>query len=291
MKQILEYCTISAAVLLGALITHFFMIPSGIVMGNITGLSIMLSHLSDFPVSGISFILNALCLLLGFFFVGKSFGLKAIYISALMPAYLCILERVFPSPNSPSGNLILDMICTVLLMSFASAVLFLHGAASGGTDIIAKIISNALNLEIGAVFSAIGVVIVLFSSIIYNLSTTIVGLLSTYASGLALDYFLKGFVQQKKLCIVCRAKDVAFFDEYLKNHMSLIPMIEKVPSQNSEPYYELDFLITRNKCRKVLRYLRTLDMEILVVVYDIRSVFSNGGGEHLVESGLIGNIY
>ena len=52
------------------------MMPANIVLGSVTGLAIVLVNFIPLQVSAMTFILNVLCLIIGFIFVGKEFGGK-----------------------------------------------------------------------------------------------------------------------------------------------------------------------------------------------------------------------
>lgn len=75
-KLLREYAVITAGLFLAALAIYFFMMPSNIIFGSITGLAMVLVHFIPVSVSVMTFILNLFCLVIGFVFVGKEFGAK-----------------------------------------------------------------------------------------------------------------------------------------------------------------------------------------------------------------------
>lgn len=52
---------------------YFFMIPSGVSVGSVSGLSMILANFIPLTVATISFIINAVLLVLGFLFIRKRF--------------------------------------------------------------------------------------------------------------------------------------------------------------------------------------------------------------------------
>ena len=87
-KLLREYAVITAGLFLAALAIYFFMMPSNIIFGSITGLAMVLVHFIPVSVSVMTFILNLFCLVIGFVFVGKEFGAKTVYTSLLLPVFL-----------------------------------------------------------------------------------------------------------------------------------------------------------------------------------------------------------
>ena len=81
LQTLKEYAVITAGIFLTALAVYFFMMPANIVLGSVTGLAIVLVNFIPLQVSAMTFILNVLCLIIGFIlFRFTKFGtyLKAI---------------------------------------------------------------------------------------------------------------------------------------------------------------------------------------------------------------------
>ena len=70
-KLLREYAVITAGLFLAALAIYFFMMPSNIIFGSITGLAMVLVHFIPVSVSVMTFILNLFCLVIGFVFLVK----------------------------------------------------------------------------------------------------------------------------------------------------------------------------------------------------------------------------
>ena len=66
-----EYVVITIGIFLASLAIYFFMIPGNIIFGSITGLAMILVNFIPVQVSVMTFILNMICLVIGFVFVGR----------------------------------------------------------------------------------------------------------------------------------------------------------------------------------------------------------------------------
>ena len=95
-----EGVLITCAMLIVSAAVYFFLVPSKIVVGSISGLAMVLAELLHMQMSTITFILNVVLLMAGFLFIGKEFGAKTIYTSLLLPVFLWIFERLFPVTES-----------------------------------------------------------------------------------------------------------------------------------------------------------------------------------------------
>ena len=88
-----EGLLITFAMLIVSAGVYFFMVPSKIVVGSVSGLAMVLAELLHMQMSTITFILNVVLLLAGFIFIGKEFGAKTIYTSFLLPVFLWIFDQ------------------------------------------------------------------------------------------------------------------------------------------------------------------------------------------------------
>ena len=144
-----EYAFIAVAMLIISASIYFFLIPSKVVIGSISGLAMVLSELTGFSISMLTMALNVVLLVIGFLLVGKEFGVKTVYTSMLLPVFLRIFEVICPLSGSVTGNNVYDVVAYILVAGFGQAILFNVNASSGGIDIAAKIISKYTRMEIG----------------------------------------------------------------------------------------------------------------------------------------------
>ena len=90
--MIKEYSIVTIGTLIVATGVFFFMLPSNVVAGSLTGLVMVLTNFIPIKISVLTFILNAFLLVIGFIFIGKEFGGKTVYASVLLPIFLGIFE-------------------------------------------------------------------------------------------------------------------------------------------------------------------------------------------------------
>ena len=95
----------------------------------------------------------------------------------------------------------------IVVICYGQAVLFNANAASGGLDIIAKIMNKYLHMDLGKSVIIAGLVTVASSYFAYDLQTVIVGALSTYLSGFVLDYFIDEFTGKIRVCVISEHND------------------------------------------------------------------------------------
>ncbi len=121
-----EYAMITLGTGIIACAVYFFMMPSHVSVGSISGLAIILTNFIPMSVSSITMIMNVFLLILGFLAIGKEFGVKTVYTSILLPAMLGLLERLFPNFPSIMADPFLDMVCYIFVVSVGLAILTVY---------------------------------------------------------------------------------------------------------------------------------------------------------------------
>ena len=179
-EKLTDFLMITVGTVICAAAVFFFLIPSSLTVGSISGLAIILSNLIPLSISVITFILNVGLLLLGFLLIGREFGTKTVYTSVLVPAVLWILERVFPNNQSIMGDPFLDMVCFLFVVSIGQTMLFVKNASSGGLDVVAKLLNKFFRMELGKAVSVAGMCVALSSAFLYDLKTVALSVLGTY---------------------------------------------------------------------------------------------------------------
>lgn len=266
-----EYIIITAGTFIISLTVYFFMIPSGAIIGSLSGLAIVLSHFMPLDISIITLVLNAILLLIGFLFIGREFGGKTVYTSILLPVFLRIWETLFPNQKSLTGDVILDVICHILLVSFGVAMLFNANASSGGLDIVAKLLNKYLHMELGKAMTTAGMFTAVCAILITDAKMLVISVLGTYFNGIVVDHFIDGFNRRKRVCILTgqfrEIKD--FIIHTLKRGVTLYPA---VGGYKEEEKTEVVAILTRNEYAALLKYLRSIDEKAFVTVSTVNEV-------------------
>lgn len=247
---------------------YFFLVPSQLSIGSISGLAIVLSNFIPLPVSAITMVLNVVLLIVGFLFIGKEFGTKTIYTSILLPALLALFEHVAPNNPSIMQDPFLDMICYLFIVSLGLAILFNLNASSGGLDIVAKLLNKFLHMELGTAISVSGMVVALSSALVSDVKIVVLSILGTYLNGIILDRFIFGFTIKKRVCILSE-KDEEIRDFIINELRSGATAYEVVGAYNMEPRREIVTIVDKHEYLKLIGFLEKVDSNAFVTVYDV----------------------
>ena len=270
-ELIKETLILTAAMAIVAGAVYFFLLPSHASVSSISGLGIILSNFVPLPLSAITMILNVLLLIIGFFTCGKEFGAKTVYTSIVLPLFLALFERIFPNIGSLTDSQELDVLCYILTVSIGLSILFNRNASSGGLDIVAKIMNKYLHMDLGKSIIIAGLVTVASSYFAYDLQTVIIGALSTYLSGLVLDYFIDEFTGKIRVCVISEHNDD--FKRYVIETLQRgITVYTATGGYSDAQKEEILAILTKKEYGQFMDYVQTKDPNAFVTISNVKRV-------------------
>ena len=272
-KKILsEWFIITFGTVVAASAVFFFLIPSHLAVGSISGLAIILANFIPLKISAITMGLNVALLVVGLLFIGRDFGIKTIYTSVLMPVVLAVLEILFPDMQSIMGDGFLDMLLYIFTVSIGLAILFNRNASSGGLDIIAKLLIKYLRMDLGKAMSLAGICTALTAALVYDAKTVLLSILGTYLNGIVLDHFIFGFNIRRRVCILSNKEaDIEAF--ILHTLHSGATIYEPVGAYDHQIRREIITIVDKNEYIQLMNYISKTDPSAFVTVYNVNEVF------------------
>ena len=263
-----EFIIITFGALLAAAAIFFFMLPSNVAVGSGSALAMVLSNFIPLPVSVLSLAINVILLILGFILIGNEFGAKTVYTSIMVPVFMGMFELIFPNFQSLTGEPMLDVLCYILVVGLAMAILFSRNASSGGLDIVAKIMNKFLRIDIGRAVSISGIAVALTSALCYDTKTVVLSVLGTYFGGMIVDHFIFGLNIKRRVCVISPKLDeiVAFILHELHSGATLN---EIIGAYDNTPRKEVITIVDKNEYRKLMDFVRKTDPKAFVTVYSV----------------------
>ena len=271
LRNLKEFAIITFGAAAGAAAIFFFMLPSNVAVGSISALSMILSNFIALPISIISLILNVVLLIIGFILVGSEFGIKTVYTSIIIPLFIGVFELSFPNFQSLTQDPLLDVLCYILLMSIAMAVLFSHNASSGGLDIVAKILNKYFRIELGKAGSIAGMAIALSAAFCYDTKTVVLSVLATYFGGIVVDHFIFGLNIKRRVCVISPKLD-EIVSYILHDLHSGATINEIIGAYDNVPKKEVITIVDKHEYRKLMEFVRKTDPKAFVTVYAVNEV-------------------
>ncbi len=202
-RTIIDYALITAASLILVVGVYFFKFPNHFSFGGVTGMAVVLSAVTPFTAGTLNFVINILLLVFGFIFLGKSFGIKTVYVSILTSVGLSALEKMYPMSKPLTNEPVLELIFAIVLPAVSSAILFNIGASGGGTDILAMILKKYTPVNIGTALFLVDLLITVAACFIFDAQTGLCSLCGLLAKSLVIDSAIENINLCKYFTIVC----------------------------------------------------------------------------------------
>ena len=270
-EAIREFLIITFATVIVAAAVFFFLIPSHVSVGSISGLAIVLGNFIPLNISAITLVLNIFLLILGFLFIGREFGAKTVYTSLLLPVMLGVFELLFPNNQSITNDAFLDMLCYIFVVSIGLAMLFNRNASSGGLDIVAKFLNKYFHMDLGKAMSLAGMCVALSSALVYDKKIVVLSVLGTYLNGIALDHFIFGFNLKKRVCIISKHEEE--IRDFILHHLhSGATIYEAIGAYDNQPKKEIITIVDKNEYAMLMSYIMKTDKNAFVTVYTVNEI-------------------
>ena len=224
-KNVRQYIEMTIGIIMMAVGVYFFKIPNGFSTGGVSGIATVLGEVFSEKQLGfltpgtIIIILNVLLLLLGYLFLGRSFGIKTVYCSLVYSAIIWILERVLPLSGSLTGQPFLELIYGIMLNGIGSGLIFHAEGSSGGTDILALILKKYTSLNVGKALLCFDTLIAASSFFVFGLKTGLFSILGLFLKAFLVDTVIESMNVCKSFTIVTTHADeiVKFIIEDMKH--------------------------------------------------------------------------
>lgn len=266
-----NYLLITLGTIIAAAGVYFFMIPSRVTIGSVSGFAVVLANFIPLPISVLTFLLNGILLVIGFLFIGKDFGVKTIYTSLIIPVFIGVFEIMVPNYGSMTEDPFLDMICYLFVVSVGQAILFQCNASSGGLDIVGKIINKFFHVELGKAIAMCGMLVAFSSIFVSEKKLVVLSILGTYLSGIILDHFIFGFNMKKRVCILSKKEEE--IKEYILNHLhSGATIYEACGAYDNKTRREIITIVNRSEYSQLMNFISKTDKDAFVTVYAVNEV-------------------
>lgn len=266
-----EILILTGADLIIAAAVFFFLVPSHTAVSSISGLAIVASNFLPLSVATITLILNVVLLVVGFFLCGSEFGFKTVYTSVMLPVFMGMFEILLPDFKSLTGDQVIDVCAYILVVSVGLSILFNRNASSGGIDIIAKVMSKFLHIEVGKAMSIAGMCVALSSGLVYDTKTVVLSVIGTYFNGIAIDYFIFGQNEKKRVCIISKKEEeVRHF--ILHELHSGATIYEAKGAYNMNVQTEIIAIVDKSEYQKLMKFMNEFDPDAFMTVYTVKEI-------------------
>lgn len=283
MKKVLEevksYVVIAIGMLLYAVSATAFQIPNKIVGGGATGAGTIIYYLTNglIPVGVSFFLINIILIGIALKVLGPKFGIKSIFAIFLGSFMLSILQPLFP--ESLVSDKFMCAIISGILTGTGIALALAQGGSTGGTDIVAMIVTKYKNVSPGKMIMYSDCIIIACSLFInFNIEGLMYGYVMMGVVSFTVDFVLTGKKQSAQLFIFTEQyEEVA--TKITENFVRGVTVVDCTGWYTGQAKKMLIIVVRKNEAIEVLRIAKRVDPHVFMTMNTVMGVFGQGFDE------------
>ena len=257
-----------------------FLLPHQISGSGVSGLAAIIFYATGIPMGYTYFAINVVLVIIGMKILGPASAVKTIYGILVAATMLSILQPLLPDAivqEKFMSALIGGGLCGVGL-----AIVFTQGGSTGGTDIIALIVTRHRNISLGRVILYCDVIIIGSSYVILTdlepiqrVETIVYGFVTMAILAYTLDTILSGNRQSVQVLIFSRHYD-RIADQITEKLHRGVTVIDGTGWYSKENQKVIITLVRKNEASDLYRIIRSIDDKAFITVANVMGVFGRG---------------
>ncbi len=202
-KWLISYSLIVLGAFILAAGFVLFITPYKIVPGGVYGIGIILYHLTGIPVGLTGLAINIPLFFIGIRVLGPRFGVKTVVGFVLVSFFIDGLTYLWGDVPLVEDDALLSSIFGGVLLGLGLGLIFKSRATSGGTSIVAMIVTRYTRMPLGQSLMLADAVIVLFGLVSFgDWTIPLYSLIVIFITGKVIDLVLEGVSYEKTLFII-----------------------------------------------------------------------------------------
>lgn len=277
------YVVVGAALLAAAFV--LFITPYRIVPGGVYGMGVVLNYLFPaIPVGTYGLSMDIPLLIIAFRIFGARFGTKTIVAAILTPLFMNGLTwfagtdpvTMFGGKIDLSDDVLLSCIFGGTLMGLGIGLILKTHATSGGTDIVAMIVSKYLHMPISRAVLYVDSLVVLFGLIVLgDWKLPLYSLVTIFVSSRVIDYIVDGGSGDKLLFILSDRHDQ--IRDYILDGLDRGGTYIKASGMYTGADKEMIFVVVSRREVSLMRdRIREVDPDAFMIVVDAHETLGEG---------------
>ncbi len=299
--EVKAYVVITIGLLCYVLGWDVFLLPNNMVGGGVTGISAVLLYAFGIPVSYSFFVINLILLLIALKVLGKGFGVKTVYAIVVTSVFFDIvpgyLSDVFIQEIAINNGKLLCAIFGGVISGLGIGLCFSNGGSTGGTDIIALMITKYKNVSAGRIILILDIFIIASSFLLpakeildasgnvigveslgMRFATILYGYILIMACSFTIDLFVSGTKQSLQVFIFSQkygeiadaiisdlGRGVTLINAqgwYTKNESKIVMVVARKPDMNM-----------------IYKIVKSVDRDAFMSVGSVTGVYGRGFDE------------
>lgn len=281
-KFIMDWCIPVLVTALGTAIVavglYFFLIPTTISPGGVSGISIIVNTLTGFPVKWSNLIINVPLFIFGGRLLGKKCAALTLEATILLSVFLSAVEHIFPVGVMNIGDdMILAAIFGGVTVGLGLGMVFKVGGTTGGTDLAGAMISNSFpKFSIAKGMALFDFFIVVSTGIVTgDPKTVLYSLIAVFFCMRLPDMIMNNYEYYKAFMIISNEPEKV--GQALMSELSRgVTIIKGAGMYSKQDKPILLCVVQRAQFTKAKDLIHKYDEKAFIMIVDMKEVFGEG---------------
>ncbi|MGI5921281.1 MAG: YitT family protein [Syntrophomonadaceae bacterium] len=244
-----------------------FLVPNKMIDGGITGISIITSYLTNFPLGIIIFALNIPFLVIGYRQIGKRFVAATLFSITILSIGVTLLK---PFPGV-TGDMLLAVVFGGIILGFGVGLIIRFGGSLDGTEIVAIILDKRSGFSVGEFIMFFNIFILGSAGFFFGWDKAMYSLIAYFIAFKTIDLTIQGLDDTKEVKIISdKSEEIA---AVLMERLGLgVTFLEGIGGYSGESKPVLYSLISRFEIAELKAIIDEIDEKAFVTISNIHEV-------------------
>ncbi|MBD8522798.1 YitT family protein [Lysinibacillus sp. FSL R7-0073] len=263
------YVIVGAAVI--AIGFNVFLLPNQVASGGVSGISTILHGLFGWNPGIVQYAFNIPLFIAGVLLLGKKFGIKSFIGTITLPFIVLLTNSWEPWTDNP----LLGALFGGIVVGLGIGLVFKGNASTGGTDLLAQIITKYTGLTLGTSVLLIDGIIAISAAVVFDLEKGLYALIGLYVTTKTIDIIQLGFSQSKMVYIITLKQDEVREAIYAEINRG-VTKLQAFGGYTGEARPVLMVVVYQTEFTKLKQLIKSVDPSAFVIVSDAYEVLGEG---------------
>ncbi|AVK95535.1 YitT family protein [Lysinibacillus sphaericus] len=269
--SIVEYVYVIIGAAVVAIGFNVFLLPNQVASGGVSGISTILHGLFGWNPGLVQYAFNIPLFLAGVIILGKKFGVKSFIGTITLPLIVLLTNHWEPWTDNP----LLGALFGGIVVGLGIGLVFKGNASTGGTDLLAQIITKYTGLSLGTSVLLIDGIIAISAAIVFDLEKGLYALIGLYVTTKTIDIIQLGFSQSKMVYIITLKQDEVRDAIYAEIDRG-VTKLPAIGGYTGEARPVLMVVVYQTEFTKLKQLIKNVDPSAFVIVSDAYEVLGEG---------------
>lgn len=263
----------------GAVITgcalETFLVPNKIIDGGVIGISMIVSHISNWNLGLLVLILNAPFILLALTKLGKRFVFQTAYANIILALSLNFFHHY-----KATEDLLLATVFGGIILGIGVGLILKNEGSLDGTEVLSLLVSKKFGFSVGEFIMGINVFIYMLAGLVFGWESAMYSIMTYFIVSKVIDIVMEGFNSSKSVRII--SDDASAIGQALIEKLDIsVTYLQGIGGYTGQDKDLIYCVISRLELPKMLDIIKEIDPKAFVSVVDVHEVYGGRFRKHI----------